>query len=93
MLFQLTSELLLGLGVASHNVTDPGISSTIGMSSTTVLPKGSSIASFILEKYTGVSIMSTFYAEKQINLFSKNCFILTTMLNYNNAVLDYVLMY
>lgn len=41
----LTSELLLGLGVTSHSVTDPGISSTIGTSSINVLPKGSSIAS------------------------------------------------
>lgn len=53
-----TSELLLGLGVTSHSVIDPGISSTIGMSSTTALLKDSSIAScdkkFDLIKFNNV---------------------------------------
>lgn len=40
-----TFELLLGLGVASHNVVDPGISSTTGVSSPSMLAEDSSIAS------------------------------------------------
>lgn len=40
-----TSELLVGLGAASQRVIDPGMSSTVGVSSPSMLVDGSSTAS------------------------------------------------
>ena len=40
-----TSALLVGLGEASQRVIDPGMSSTVGVSSASMLADGSSIAS------------------------------------------------